>query len=52
VHTLVPRIDLSAVAVSAVPYWTIHHQTPLPECLGAFRAGLVLGWLALQTRSI
>jgi membrane protease YdiL (CAAX protease family) len=35
-----------------VPYCMIHYGKPLPETLGAIVAGLVLGTLALRTRSI
>lgn len=41
-----------AIAVMVVPYCMIHYHKPLPEALGAIVAGVVLGWLALRTRSI
>jgi membrane protease YdiL (CAAX protease family) len=40
-----------AIFVAAVPYTMIHFHKPLPECLGAAGAGLVLGYLALRYRS-
>lgn len=40
-----------AIFVAAVPYTMIHFHKPLPECLGAAGAGLVLGSLALRYRS-
>jgi uncharacterized protein len=50
--TLEKRMGMSAVAVMIVPYCMIHYHKPLPEALGAIVAGLVLGWMALRTRSI
>jgi len=41
-----------AVFVMAVPYAMIHLSKPLAECLGAIIAGIVLGTVALRTRSI
>lgn len=41
-----------AVLVMVIPYCMIHFGKPLPECLGSIIAGLVLGVLALDTRSI
>ena len=35
-----------------VPYCMIHYGKPLPETLGAIGAGLMLGTLAMRTRSI
>lgn len=42
----------AAIAVMVVPYAMIHYHKPLPEVLAAIVAGLVLGWLALETRSL
>lgn len=50
--TLEKRFGMAAVAVMIVPYCMIHFHKPLPEALGAIVAGIVLGWLALRTRSI
>lgn len=42
----------AAIAVMVVPYTMIHYHKPLPEVFAAIVAGLVLGWLALETRSL
>lgn len=42
----------ASIAVMVVPYTMIHFHKPLPEVFGAIVAGLVLGWLALETRSL
>ena len=41
-----------AVLISTVPYFLIHHRKPLPEMLGSFPAGIILGTLAWRTGSI
>lgn len=41
-----------AAAAAMVPYCMVHFTKPLLEVLGAIPAGLVLGLLALRTRSI
>ena len=41
-----------AIVAMVTPYCMIHFGKPLPECLGSVVAGLVLGTLAMQTRSI
>jgi membrane protease YdiL (CAAX protease family) len=41
-----------ALLAAMVPYCMVHFTKPLLEVLGAIPAGLVLGLLALQTRSI
>jgi membrane protease YdiL (CAAX protease family) len=48
------RRSMGAYAIFAmvVPYCMIHFGKPLAETLGAFVAGLILGTLALRTRSI
>lgn len=46
------RIGDLAIFVCMLPYCMIHFGKPLPECLGAIVAGIVLGYLALRTRSI
>ncbi len=48
------RRSMGAYSIFAmvVPYCMIHFGKPLPETLGAIGAGLVLGTLALGTRSI
>jgi len=42
----------NAIFVMLVPYCMIHYGKPLPETLGAIGAGLILGTLAMRTRSI
>jgi membrane protease YdiL (CAAX protease family) len=42
----------NAVFVMIVPYCMIHYGKPMSETLGAIIAGLVLGSLAMRTRSI
>ncbi len=46
------RLGRAAVGLSVIPYCMIHFHKPLPEVFGAIIAGVVLGWLALETRSI
>ena len=50
--TLERTLGQVAVGISVIPYCMIHYHKPLPEVLGAIVAGLMLGWLALETRSI
>ncbi len=42
----------SAIFVMAVPYCMIHYGKPYLEAHGAIVAGVVLGSLAMRTRSI
>ncbi|HEY0253695.1 MAG TPA: type II CAAX endopeptidase family protein [Kofleriaceae bacterium] len=42
----------NAVFVMIVPYCMIHYGKPLPETLGEIGAGLILGTLAIRTKSI
>ena len=42
----------AAIAAMMVPYCMIHFGKPWPETVGAIAAGLVLGTLALRSRSI
>ncbi len=42
----------NAVFVMIVPYCMIHYGKPLPETLGAIGAGLILGTMAIRTKSI
>ncbi len=46
------RLGRAAIGLSVIPYCMIHFHKPLPEVFGAIVAGVVLGWLALETRSI
>lgn len=41
-----------AVLVSLIPYAMIHVYKPMPEAFAAILAGLILGFLALRSRSI
>jgi membrane protease YdiL (CAAX protease family) len=51
-HSLKRSMGAYAIFAMLVPYTMIHFGKPLPETLGAFAAGLILGTLALATRSI
>ena len=51
-ETLAPRLGASAVFVMAVPYMMIHLTKPWPEAFGAILFGILLGILALRSRSI
>ena len=42
----------SAIFVMVIPYVMIHYGKPIPETIGAIIAGVVLGTLAMRTRSI
>ncbi len=42
----------NALFVMIVPYCMIHYGKPMPETLGAIGAGLILGTLAMRTKSI
>ena len=44
--------NVAAVAVMLVAYTMLHFTKPYLEASGAVIAGLVLGYLALRTRSI
>ena len=46
------RLGSNAIFVMIVPYCMIHYGKPLPETLGAIGAGIILGTLAMRTRSI
>ena len=45
------RFGLNAIGVMVIPYAMIHFSKPMPEAFGAIFAGLLLGYLALRTRS-
>lgn len=49
---LARSLGSAAIFVSLVPYTMIHFGKALPETLGSVIAGVVLGTLALRTRSI
>jgi uncharacterized protein len=46
------RVGSNAIFVMIVPYCMIHYGKPLPETMGAIGAGVILGTLAMRTRSI
>ena len=45
-------LGANALFVMIVPYCMIHYGKPMPETFGAIGAGLILGTLAMRTRSI
>lgn len=51
-ETLAPRLGAGAIFVMAVPYMMIHLSKPWPEAFGAIVFGILLGILALRSRSI
>jgi membrane protease YdiL (CAAX protease family) len=51
-HGLRRALGANAIFVMLVPYCMIHYGKPLPETLGSIGAGLILGTLAMRTRSI
>jgi membrane protease YdiL (CAAX protease family) len=51
-HGLRRAFGANAIFVMIVPYCMIHYGKPLPETLGAIGAGVILGTLAMRTRSI
>jgi len=46
------HLGANAIFVMIVPYCMIHYGKPMPETLGAIGAGLILGTLAMRTKSI
>jgi hypothetical protein len=50
--TLKRTMGAYAIFVMIVPYCMIHFHKPVPEVVGAIFAGIVLGTLAMVTRSI
>jgi membrane protease YdiL (CAAX protease family) len=45
-------LGANAIFVMIVPYCMIHYGKPMAETFGAIGAGLILGTLAMRTRSI
>jgi membrane protease YdiL (CAAX protease family) len=45
-------LGANAIFVMIIPYCMIHYGKPMPETFGAIFAGLLLGTLAMRTRSI
>lgn len=48
---LLPRFGALSVVIMTVPYTMIHFSKPMPEAMAAIIAGLVLGTLAVRSRS-
>ncbi len=48
---LLPRFGALSVVVMTVPYTMIHFAKPMPEAVAAIIAGLILGTLAVKSRS-
>ena len=48
---LVRRFGMLSIVVMTVPYTMIHFGKPMPEATAAIFAGLILGYMALRTRS-
>jgi membrane protease YdiL (CAAX protease family) len=46
------RFGFYSIFIMTVPYCMIHFGKPMPETIGAILAGLVLGTLAMKSRSI
>jgi membrane protease YdiL (CAAX protease family) len=51
-HGLRRALGANAIFVMIVPYCMIHYGKPMAETFGAIGAGLILGTLAMRTRSI
>jgi membrane protease YdiL (CAAX protease family) len=51
VFALFKKFGYYAVVIMTVPYCMIHFGKPPAETLGAIVAGLILGYLAVQSRS-
>lgn len=47
-----PAMGSKAIFVMIVPYCMIHFGKPFPETIGAIFAGIILGTVAMRTRSI
>lgn len=48
---LLPRFGAMSVVIMTIPYTMIHFSKPMPEAFAAIVAGLVLGTLAVRSRS-
>ncbi|MEO6239903.1 MAG: CPBP family intramembrane glutamic endopeptidase [Bacteroidia bacterium] len=46
------RFGFYSIFIMTIPYCMIHFGKPMPETFGAIAAGLVLGMLAMKSRSI
>ena len=49
---LAERFGDAAILLAAIPYLAIHFVKPAPEALASIVGGLVMGYLAVRTRSI
>lgn len=45
------RLGYYAVPIATIPYCMIHFGGPLPEAVGSIAAGMMLGYLAIYSRS-
>lgn len=48
---LARRVGALAIPIMTVPYTMIHFTKPVPEAFAAIGAGLILGYMALRSRS-
>lgn len=44
--------EIESILIMTIPYCMIHFGKPFPETISSIIAGIVLGWLALRTKSI
>jgi membrane protease YdiL (CAAX protease family) len=51
IFALFERFGYYAVVIMTIPYMMVHFGKPLPETLGSIVAGLLLGYLALKSKS-
>jgi uncharacterized protein len=47
-----PSLGYAAIPIMIIPYCMIHFQKTAAESLASIVAGLILGWLAMRSRSI
>ncbi|MFU8805793.1 MAG: CPBP family intramembrane glutamic endopeptidase, partial [Bradymonadaceae bacterium] len=51
IFALFKKFGYYAIVIMTIPYCMIHFAKPMPETMGAIIAGLVLGYLAIQSKS-
>lgn len=51
IFALFKKFGYYSVVIMTIPYCMIHFAKPMPETMGAIIAGLVLGYLAIQSKS-
>ncbi|MBA2662594.1 MAG: CPBP family intramembrane metalloprotease [Bradymonadaceae bacterium] len=51
IFALFKRFGYYSVVIMTIPYCMIHFAKPMPETLGAIVAGLLLGYLAIKSKS-